>query len=115
MEIKDIHEIKNPVFERREIEGTITADKAPSNKETTNLLAKKLSVPEDTIKIRGIYGKFGIKEFQLKAHVYKSKEDKNNIEKKNKKEIETEKKEAEAAKAAKKEEEESKKTKEKTE
>jgi ribosomal protein S24E len=95
MELKDIHETKNLVFERREVEGRILAESAPSNKEAEALLSKKLSVPEDAIKIRGIYGKFGTKEFHVKANVYKSKEEKDKIERKSKKESEAAKKEKE--------------------
>jgi ribosomal protein S24E len=104
MELKDIHETKNLVFDRKEIQGTIMSESAPTNKEAEALLSKKLSIPEDAIKIRGIYGKFGTKEFHVKANVYKSKEDRNKIERKAKKEIETEKKEAESAKNAAEEE-----------
>jgi ribosomal protein S24E len=103
MEIKNIKETKNSVFERREVEATALAESTPSNKEVLTSLAKKLSTSEDSIKLKGVYGKFGTKEFHIKANVYKSKEDKNNIERKTKKEIEGEKKEAEAAKAAKEE------------
>jgi ribosomal protein S24E len=105
MEIKDIKETKNLVFERREVEGTALSEITPSNKEAAALLAKKLSISEDSIKIKGVYGKFGTKEFHIKANVYKSKEEKNKIERKTKKEIEGEKKEAEASKAAKQAEE----------
>ncbi len=100
MEIKDIKETKNLVFERKEIQATLVAEKSPSNKEVKELLAKQFSVPVDAIKINGIYGKYGISEFQIKANIYKSKEDKNKTEKKTKKEIEQEKKEAEAVKKA---------------
>ena len=84
MELKDIKETKNLVFERKEVEGKILADSNPSNNEAAALLAKKLSVSEDAIKIKGVYGKFGTKEFQVKANVYKSKEEKNKIERKTK-------------------------------
>jgi ribosomal protein S24E len=100
MEIKDITEKKNLVFDRREMEGKILTDSSPSNKEVAALVAKKLSVPEEAVKIKGVYGKFGSKEFNIKANVYKSKEDRNKVERKTKKELENEKKEAEAAKAA---------------
>jgi ribosomal protein S24E len=100
MELKDIHETKNLVFDRKEIQGTIISESAPSNKEAVSLLAKKLSISEDSVKIKGVYGKFGMKEFQVKANVYKSKEDRNKIERKTKKEIEGEKKEVEAKKEA---------------
>lgn len=119
MEIKDIKETKNLVFNRREVQATILSEITPSNKETLTLLSKKLSVPEDAIKINGIYGEFGAKKFKLKANIYKSGEEKNKIERKTKKEVEGEKKEAEAAKTAKAEEkektEEAKKEKEKKE
>ncbi len=116
MEIKDIKETKNLVFERKEIEAKIHAEKNPTKKEAAELLAKKLSVSEEAIKIKGVYGKFGVKEFLIKANVYKSKEEKNKIERKTKKELEEEKKAAEeakkAAQEAKKAAEEAKKTKE---
>jgi ribosomal protein S24E len=72
MEIKDIKETKNHVLDRREITAKIYSEIAPSTKDVLSLLAKKLSIQEDAIKIKGIYGKFGIKEFELKANVYKS-------------------------------------------
>lgn len=100
MEIKDIKETKNLVFERRELQATALSESAPTKKDVAEALAKKLSVPEDAVKIKGIYGKFGAKEFKIEANVYKSKEEKNKIERKTKKEIEEEKKEAEAAKKA---------------
>ncbi len=100
MEIKNIEEIKNPVFERKEVQVLVVTEITPSYKEALGALAKKFSVSEDSIKIKGIYGKFGIKEFEIKAHVYKSKEEKDKIEKKTKKEIEEEKKAVEAAKKA---------------
>jgi ribosomal protein S24E len=103
MELKNIHETKNLVFDRKEVEAEIASEHAPKNKEVAEFLSKKLSVSEEAVKIKGIYGKFGSKDFKVKANVYKSKEDKNKIERKTKKEIETEKKEAEAAKQAKEE------------
>ncbi len=101
MELKNIKETKNMVFERKEVEAVVSAESSPSNKEVAELLSKKMNVSEDSVKIKGIYGQFGSKEFKVLANVYKSKEDKNKIERKTKKELEAEKKEAEAAKAAK--------------
>jgi len=92
MELKEIKEKKNLVFERKEIEGKIVAESAPSNKEVLGVLSKKFSVPEEAIKIKGIYGKFGTKEFQVKANIYNSEKDKNSIERKTKKEKGSEKK-----------------------
>lgn len=104
MEIKGINETKNPVFDRKEIQAVIVSDVSPSNKETLALLSKKFSVPEDSIKIKGIYGEFGTKSFKLKANIYKSKQDREKIERKTKKEIESEKKQAEETKKAAEEE-----------
>jgi ribosomal protein S24E len=101
MEIIDIHETKNLVFNRKEIIAKVLAEITPSNKEVLTALSKKLSVPEEAIKIKGIYGEFGSKEFDVQANVYKSKADKEKIERKTKKEVETEKAEADAKKAEK--------------
>jgi ribosomal protein S24E len=103
MEIKDIKENKNLVFDRRELQAKLISEIAPSNKEVIAFLSKKLSAPEEGIKIKGIYGKFGSNEFKVEANIYKSKVEKDKIERKTKKEVENEKKEAEAAKAAKEE------------
>ena len=108
MEIKDIQETKNLVFDRKELTAKIISEIAPSNKDVITLLSRKLSIPEEAIKLKGIYGEFGSKEFKIKANIYQSKEGKNKIEKKTKKEIENEKKEAEAIKEAKKVEKEKK-------
>jgi ribosomal protein S24E len=101
MEIKDIHETKNLVFDRKELKAKIISAITPSTKEVLTALSKKLSVPEEAIKIQGIYGEFGSNEFKLKANVYKSKQDKYKIERKTKKEVEAEKAESDAKKAEK--------------
>jgi len=98
MELKNIKETKNLVFDRKEVEATIVSESAPSNKDAAALLAKKLSVPEEAVKINGIYGRFGMKEFKVKANIYKSGEGKSKIERKTKKEVENDKKEIEEAK-----------------
>jgi ribosomal protein S24E len=102
MEIKNIHEIKNNVFDRKELKAVLHAEITPSNKEVITFLSKKLSVPEEAIKLNGIYGGFGSKEFKIEANIYKSKEDRNKIERKTKKEKEVEKKAADEAKEARK-------------
>lgn len=106
MELKDIQEKKNLVFDRKELQAKIISENSPNNKEVITLLSKKLSVPEEGIKLNGIYGKFGSKEFKIKANIYKSKEDRNKIERKTKKEVEGEKKEVEEVKKTKAEEKE---------
>jgi len=108
MEIKDIHETQNLVFNRKELDANIISEIAPSNKDVITLLSKKLSVPEEGIKLKGIHGGFGSKIFKIKANIYKSKEERNKVERKTKREVEDNKKEIEVAKEAKKAEKEKK-------
>lgn len=96
MEIKDVHEIRNLVFDRKEIEAKLISETSPSNNEVITFLSEKFSAPEDAIKLNGIHGRFGSREFKIKANIYKSKEEKGKVEGKTK----TEKKEAEAEKKA---------------
>lgn len=97
MEIKDIHETKNLVFDRKELTAKIISEIAPSNNDVIAHLSKKLGVPEEAIKIRGIYGEFGSKEFKIKANIYPSKEHRNKVERKTRKERDAEKKPKEKA------------------
>ncbi len=99
MEIKIIKEEENKLFNRNEVEGTIESEKTPSREDVLGILSKKYSVPIENIKIKEILGKFGAKVFSVKANVYSSKEDKDKIELKKKKEAEFEKRLAEKLKA----------------
>ena len=116
MKIKSKNEIKNPVFDRRELQLVVESEVSPNSKEMIILIAKEFSVPEDAVKLKGIYGSFGSREFKVGANVYPSKEAKDDTERRTKKEMENEKKEAEALKKAeeekKKAEEEAKKVEE---
>ncbi len=109
MEFKLINEKENLLFSRKEVKGSITADKTPSYQEVKTLISQKYSVPEEAIKIKGIKGKFGTRDFDVEVNVYNSEDEKNKIEIKKKKETELEKKKAEQIKA---EEEEKKKAEE---
>ena len=101
MEFKTISDTENALFNRREIEGDIHAEIVPSREEVRKILAEKFSVDEDTIKIRTIKGKFGSKVFVVVANIYKSKEDRDKIELKKKKDTEAEKRKvAEETKSA---------------
>ncbi|MFH1503394.1 MAG: hypothetical protein ABIE36_01935 [Candidatus Diapherotrites archaeon] len=107
MTLKILEEKENPLFGRKEIVFELSAEITPSNKETINLISKKLSIPEENIKIKRIKGGFGSKEFIIDANVYKIKEDKERIEKKSKKGVANTvevKKESEEAKKVKAEE-----------
>jgi len=94
MEIKIIKEEQNSLFNRKEIQGEVKSDIVPSKKEIADNLSKKYSVPANAIRIMDIKGKFGIKEFNIRANIYSSPEEKNNVETLSKKELEAETKTA---------------------
>ena len=85
MDLKIIKEIENALFGRKEIFGVITSGTSPSRLETLKVLSKKFNAPENHIKIKGIAGRFGSKEFNLEANIYSSEEEKNKTELKKKK------------------------------
>lgn len=100
MEIKITEQKESPLFNRKEIIAEIKSDSSPKNSEVSKLIAEKLSVSEENIKLNGIYGKFGTHIFTIYANVYDSIQDKEATETKTKKEREAEKKaEEEKAKA----------------
>jgi ribosomal protein S24E len=92
MEFKILKEIENPLFDRKEIEGEIRAEITPSREEVKEIVSKKFSIQPECIKIKGIRGKFGSRDFSIILNIYSSKEEKDKIEIKKKKEIEEEKK-----------------------
>jgi len=95
MELKITEEKENALFNRKEIKGFIDSEVVPSRTETSKILSEKFKVPWENIKIKKIVGKFGSKTFSVEANIYSSKQDKDSIELKKKKEIESEKKAAE--------------------
>ena len=95
-----LKEEQNPLFPRREVEVEVSNLVAPKNEDVRKFLAEKFSVPEEAVKIHGIYGGFGHQKFKIIANIYQSKEDLEKIEFKSKKEKETEKKAEEARKKA---------------
>lgn len=92
MELDIVSEVENSLFNRKEIEATIENNVAPSREDVANLLASKYSCDANAIKIRTIMGKFGSRVFIINANIYKSKEEKDNIEHKTKRDQELEKK-----------------------
>ncbi len=96
MEIKITEEKENALFNRKEIKGFIDSEIVPSRAETSKILSEKFKIPLENIKIKKIVGKFGSKTFSVETNIYASKEDKDSIELKKKKE-EPEKKAEEAA------------------
>lgn len=104
MKLKITEEKENKLFNRKEIEGFIESDATPSRQDVAKLLAEKFSVPAENIKIKKITGKFGAKVFDIEANIYSSKEEKDSIELKKKKDGGAEKKADETEEAAKPEE-----------
>ena len=90
--LKIIKETKNNLFNRLEVEAVLSKEVTPSNAEVLALLGKKFGVSEEVIKVLGIYGRFGTREVKISACIYKSKEEKNKLEKKKKKELKEKKK-----------------------
>lgn len=111
-EFKIIEEKENPLFNRKEIKGSIESEVAPSRAEIIEILSKKFSVPAENIKIKKILGKFGSKTFDVEANIYFSEKEKDSIELKKKKEKPEEKKEAAAEEPPKEKPEEQPKTEE---
>ncbi len=85
MTLKITKEKENPLFNRKEISFELSAEITPSHTEILNLISKKLSIPEENIKVKKITGRFGSKNFLISANVYKEKKDKERAEKKMKK------------------------------
>jgi len=92
-----LKELKNDLLKRNEVEVVITQDKNPTTEEAIQAIAKQFKASEDTIKIKGINGKFGSHEFTIGANIYNTKEDKDTIEVKTKQEKEAEAKAKEEA------------------
>lgn len=86
MTLKIIEEKNNPLFGRKEIKAVIESEKTPSRAQVLELLSKKFSASPESIKILGIKGSFGVKKFSIEANIYQSKEEKEMVELKKKKE-----------------------------
>ncbi|VVB83836.1 Ribosomal protein S24e [uncultured archaeon] len=77
---------ENPAFNRQEIELNVEIEVTPKIKEAEEFIAKEFATNADNVKIRKIKGKFGSKNFIITANIYSSKEEKDKVETKNKKE-----------------------------
>ena len=84
---KILTEKENPLFKRREITTSVEAEITPSRADAEKLISKEFSTQPENIKIKKISGKFGSKTFTITIHVYNSKQDKDNIEPKSKKDL----------------------------
>lgn len=80
MSIKIIYEKENPLFSRKEIIAEINNETSPKRTEMEAVLSEKFSVTPEEIKISRIIPKFGSDIFTIYARIYKSKDEKENIE-----------------------------------
>ena len=92
LELKNIQENKNPLFNRKEVKADVETDITPNRGEVLIALSKKFSCSEDVINLIRIDSNFGTKIFTIVADIYGSKEAKEAIAVKRKKELEAEKK-----------------------
>ncbi len=83
---KILEERKNSLFDRREVKFNVEAKVTPSHAEVEKFISEKFSAPSETIKIRGIHGRFGSRIFTISANIYNSREDRDKTEPKSKKE-----------------------------
>ena len=90
MELKILHEVHNPLFKRKEVQGTVKANVPPSRLEVAKFLSEKYSVPSTAVKVLDIKGNFGVREFKVRANIYSTKEESDKIELMSKKEKEIE-------------------------
>jgi len=85
-DLKIIKQRENPLFNRKEIEILIETPVAPKISETEEFIAKEFSTHAENVKVKKIKGRFGSTNFTITANIYYSKEDKDKIEPKSKKE-----------------------------
>jgi len=83
---KILEERENPLFARREIKFNVEAEVTPSHVEVEKLISEKFSASSETMKIRGIHGRFGSRIFTISVNIYNSREDRDKTEPKSKKE-----------------------------
>ena len=100
LELKNIQENKNPFFKRNEVKADVELDITPSREDALKALCEKFSCSIDVISVIRIDSNFGTKVFTVVADIYESKEAKDAIAMKRKKEIEAEKKVEEEKKKA---------------
>ena len=70
----------NPLFLRKEIIAEVQAESVPSHVEVEKLISEKFKSPVENFKIKQIKGKFGSNTFRIIVFIYKTKEEKENIE-----------------------------------
>jgi ribosomal protein S24E len=77
---------QNPAFNRKELVLSVDTNVTPKISEAEAFIAKEFSSSSENVKIREIKGRFGSTNFIITANIYSSKEEKDKIESKTKKE-----------------------------
>lgn len=72
---KILEEKENPLFNRKEVKFNIDAQVTPSKADVGKFISEKFSAQPETIKIKGIHGGFGSKTFTISSNIYKTRED----------------------------------------
>jgi ribosomal protein S24E len=80
-----IHQRENPILRRKEVEIKTELDITPKTSEAEEMISKKFSSNIENVRIKKIKGKFGSNNFVITANIYHSKEDKDKVEPKSKK------------------------------
>jgi len=97
--MEQLKNIKNSLMKRHEVSYIVDAEKNPNFPEMAKLISSEMKKPEENINVYAIQGKFGRNTFLVKAYVYDSKKDYDEIKVlcKTKKMRKTEKEEAKKA------------------
>lgn len=74
--MKVIEDKQNEFFKRKEVKVIVGAGKNPSTPEASKLIADEFKASEENIAIQSVKGKFGRNTFLIVANIYNSKEDK---------------------------------------
>jgi len=82
--MKILEDKNNSLLSRREIKIIVEASKNPSFPEVIKMIAEHFKAQEELIEAKGIKGKFGRNTFLISAFIYKTKEEKDKLEKKKK-------------------------------
>jgi len=92
MELKILKQAQNPLFKRQELLANVDAKVTPTHNEIKKLISDKLSTQSENIKIKNIKGSFGSNTFEISANIYDSKQEKDALEIKKKREKQEEEK-----------------------
>ena len=77
---KILEDVKNPLFNRREIVLELDSESTPNREKLISLFAHEFKAPEGTIVVQKIQGNFGSKKFTISLKIYSSESEKLRIE-----------------------------------